>query len=192
MSVRLVFVQTWLNVSIAQLKVNLRPLWSPAAEALSSLSKRFGDSVWACLFDELQAVTRGMVGCELPGWLNENYEQDADDDPREEERTWRDGTAHRIRSVIASWLDDEHDKKAIILVSMEFWVFKDLRSASCFFPNRIRNSSTDSILFRLKHSCCRRLDSVHRLLRSTTANSSRSSCRWRSTTIPFQVSPATD
>jgi hypothetical protein len=37
----------------AQLKVNLRPLWSPAAAALSSLSQRFGVVVWKLLFDEV-------------------------------------------------------------------------------------------------------------------------------------------
>lgn len=101
----------------AQLKVNLRPLWSPVAEALSSLAKRFGDSVWVCLFDELQAVTKGEKARGLPEWMNKNVEQDANDDPWEEERTWRDGAAHKMRNVISSWLDQNHDQKAIILVS---------------------------------------------------------------------------
>ena len=105
---------------IAQLKVNLRPLWSPAAEALSSLAKRFGDSVWACLFDELQAVSKADAGCGLPGWLTKDAGQDVNDDPWEEERTWRDGAAHKMRNVISNWLDEHHDRKAIILVSAIF------------------------------------------------------------------------
>lgn len=104
---------------VAQLKVNLRPLWSPAAEALSSLAKRFGDSLWACLFEELQAVTHAPKAHGLPEWLDKNHEQDIKDDPWEEERSWRDGTAHKMRNAIASWLDHEHDKKVIILVSAE-------------------------------------------------------------------------
>ncbi|KAG9309435.1 hypothetical protein JVU11DRAFT_10689 [Chiua virens] len=100
---------------ISQLKVNLRPLWSPAAEALSSLAKRFGDSVWACFFDELQAITRVAETCRLPEWLSENVEQGVNEDPWEDERTWRDGAAHKIRSAISSWLDQEHDRKCIIL-----------------------------------------------------------------------------
>ncbi|KAF8131840.1 armadillo-type protein [Boletus edulis] len=100
---------------ISQLKVNLRPLWSPAAEALSSLAKRFGDTVWECLFDELQTVTIADKTSGLPEWLNENIGQDVNDDLREEERTWRDGAAHRMRTVISSWLDQDHDRKAIVL-----------------------------------------------------------------------------
>ncbi|KAG9319004.1 hypothetical protein JVU11DRAFT_1124 [Chiua virens] len=98
---------------ISQLKVNLRPLWSPAAEALSSLAKRFGDSVWVCFFDELQAITRVAEACRLPEWLFENVEQN--ENPWEDERTWRDGAAHKIRSAMSSWLDQEHDRKCIIL-----------------------------------------------------------------------------
>ena len=177
---------------VAQLKVNLRPLWSPAAEALSSLAKRFGDSVWACLFDELQAVTKATHGGELPEWLNKNVEQDVNDDPWEEERTWRDGAAHKIRNVIASWLDHEHDEKAIILVSVGFQVFGGLIQHLFLFPNRIRNPLTDSILFRTRRSCSQRLDNARRLPRSITANSFRSSCRWRSTTTQFRVFPATN
>ena len=100
----------------AQLKVNLRPLWSPAAEALSSLAKRFGDSVWACLFDELQAVTETDKARGLHEWLNENVGRDLSDDAWEDERTWRDGAAHKIQNVISSWLDEDHDRTAIILV----------------------------------------------------------------------------
>ena len=46
----------------AQLKVNLRPLWSPAASALSSLSSRFGDLVWGLLFQEVQNAASPTVG----------------------------------------------------------------------------------------------------------------------------------
>ncbi|KAF8121709.1 hypothetical protein EV363DRAFT_1560423 [Boletus edulis] len=47
-------------------------------------------------------------------WLNENIGQDVpNDDIREEERTWRDGAAHR--TVISIWLDQDHDRKAIVL-----------------------------------------------------------------------------
>lgn len=84
------------------------------------MAKRFGDSVWTCLFDELQAITKTTNACELPEWLTKNVEQDPKDDFWEEERTWRDGAAHKMRNVITSWLDHEHDKKAIILVSVIF------------------------------------------------------------------------
>ncbi|KAJ4499575.1 hypothetical protein C8R41DRAFT_915316 [Lentinula lateritia] len=44
----------WLT---AQLKVNLRPVWSPAATALFDLSQRFGDVVWSVLFTELKTLS---------------------------------------------------------------------------------------------------------------------------------------
>jgi U3 small nucleolar RNA-associated protein 20 len=44
---------------IAQLKVNLRPLWSPSASALSSLGQRFADLVWSLLFEEVKKVGSG-------------------------------------------------------------------------------------------------------------------------------------
>lgn len=94
-------------------------MWSPAAEAISSLAKRFGESVWACLFDELQAVTRDKARG-VPDWLKEDIERDVSADPWEEERTWRDGAAHKMRTVMSSWLDEDHDRTAIILVSMGF------------------------------------------------------------------------
>ncbi|KIJ63496.1 hypothetical protein HYDPIDRAFT_133895 [Hydnomerulius pinastri MD-312] len=100
---------------ISQLKVNLRPLWSPAAEALSSLAKRLGDPVWACIFEELQVVTQLENGAGVPEWLREHTAHDEGDDPWEEERTWRDGTAHKVRTVASKWLDTEHGSKAIIL-----------------------------------------------------------------------------
>ncbi|KAF9222298.1 hypothetical protein BS17DRAFT_735750 [Gyrodon lividus] len=100
---------------ISQLKVNLRPLWSPAAEALSSLAKRFGDSVWMCVFGELQVVTKAEKDTGVPGWFSGSVTENGSDDPWEEERTWRDGAAHKIRTVISKWLDEGHEQKAIIL-----------------------------------------------------------------------------
>ena len=42
--------------SQAQLKVNLRPLWSPAAGALAQMAQRFGDEVWSLAFAELKML----------------------------------------------------------------------------------------------------------------------------------------
>ncbi|PPR05452.1 hypothetical protein CVT24_008221 [Panaeolus cyanescens] len=100
---------------IAQLKVNLRPLWSPAAAAISALGSRFGDLVWKLLFSELQLVTTDKYtinGSEQTrdasadlnsehGQGGENSGQTEDDvDPWEEERSWRDPSAHNIRSIV--------------------------------------------------------------------------------------------
>ncbi|KIM44053.1 hypothetical protein M413DRAFT_17908 [Hebeloma cylindrosporum] len=110
---------------IAQLKVNLRPLWSPAAAALSLLGQRFGDLVWRLLFEELRKVTSEDLGSAdgLDGVPLEDGQQlkeagGVDEtsvgDPWEEERTWRDPSAHKLRSVIMIWEDPEGERKRLM------------------------------------------------------------------------------
>jgi U3 small nucleolar RNA-associated protein 20 len=74
--------------------------------------------VWACVMGELQVVTNLEKDLGVPDWLSESATGDRSDDPWEQERTWRDGAAHKVRSVISKWLDEEHERKAIILVSV--------------------------------------------------------------------------
>ncbi|KAI0705265.1 armadillo-type protein [Cerioporus squamosus] len=98
---------------IAQLKVNLRPLWSPAATALSTLSSRFDDLVWGLLFQELQEASSPSVGkLSDPAWAQDGA--DVEDDIWEEERTWRDPSAHKVRIVLARWLQHTSAKRVII------------------------------------------------------------------------------
>ncbi|KAF9479084.1 hypothetical protein BDN70DRAFT_879151 [Pholiota conissans] len=104
---------------IAQLKVNLRPLWSPAAAALASLSQRFGDLVWGLLFMELQKVTaRDVNGAEgshsEDKGAQEGKDADAggaDGDPWEEERTWRDPSAHMLRETVIMRDDPDAERR---------------------------------------------------------------------------------
>ncbi|KAI0937862.1 hypothetical protein AcW1_003904 [Taiwanofungus camphoratus] len=98
---------------IAQLKVNLRPLWSPAAESLSTLSGRFGDLVWRLLFDELQAASGASGDTLAPEWSKSIAEGDGDD-IWEDERSWRDPSAHKMRSVFARWCCDDTTQRAVI------------------------------------------------------------------------------
>ncbi|EIW53914.1 uncharacterized protein TRAVEDRAFT_132229 [Trametes versicolor FP-101664 SS1] len=99
---------------IAQLTVNLRPLWSAAASALSMLAGRFGDLVWDLLFRELQAASAATKDAALaPAWVQEGSEE-AGDDVWEDERTWRDPSAHNMRTVLARWLDHTSAEHAII------------------------------------------------------------------------------
>lgn len=111
---------------MAQLKVNLRPLWSPAAEALSTLAKRLGDPIWNVIWEEFvesssetssSNVTEDSVSKFVPPWLTakENEIQDhRDSDTWEEERSWRDGAAHNVREAVAEWLDEGLERKAIV------------------------------------------------------------------------------
>ncbi|PPQ91255.1 hypothetical protein CVT25_006372 [Psilocybe cyanescens] len=110
---------------IAQLKVNLRPLWSPAAAALGSLAQRFGDLVWRLLFEELRKVTldtpSGTISSsqshsserDQEPWHGDEADQRDASDPWEEERTWRDPSAHKLRSVVLVWDDPDSQRERL-------------------------------------------------------------------------------
>jgi hypothetical protein len=99
---------------VAQLKINLRPLWSPAAAALATLSVRFGDVVWGIMFSELRKKGEDdpCVGRQA---RNEVIQDDEDqvDEIWEDERSWRDPSAHKLRVALAKWLDSEHRIKGL-------------------------------------------------------------------------------
>ncbi|KDQ28426.1 hypothetical protein PLEOSDRAFT_1077268 [Pleurotus ostreatus PC15] len=94
--------------SSAQLKVNLRPLWSPATGALSTLSDKFGSQVWAILLEELKTlVSTTNDARESPGENQNESEGDDPSDPWEEEKMWRDPSAHKMRGVMAQWMNED-------------------------------------------------------------------------------------
>lgn len=90
---------------IAQLQVNLRPLWSPAAKAIASLSERFGDKAWSLLFSELEAIIKRETD------NVEGSSMDVDDpsstSPMESERSWRDPSSAKLRQVVKQWLAND-------------------------------------------------------------------------------------
>ncbi|KAJ2918304.1 hypothetical protein MD484_g2111, partial [Candolleomyces efflorescens] len=101
---------------IAQLKVNLRPLWSPATAAISSLSSRFGDLVWELLFTDLKGVndsfsTRGGVA---GGDHGLSVDEREDEDVWEEERSWRDPSAHKLRVAVTHWMDEDYHRRQYV------------------------------------------------------------------------------
>lgn len=67
------------------------------------------------MFDELRLLATSDKKSVVPSWLREDNQTLVSD--REEERSWRDGAAHRIRGAVAEWLDDTLLRKEIILVS---------------------------------------------------------------------------
>lgn len=104
---------------VAQLKVNLSPVWEPAKEALLELSKeqRWGDVVWRVVWNELRTAGEGVDGGQ-PAWMREagpSTDQNLDD-PWEEERSWRDPSAHKLRSVVSQWAGDNSTKAEVIQV----------------------------------------------------------------------------
>ncbi|KAJ7227174.1 armadillo-type protein [Mycena pura] len=98
---------------VAQLKVNLRPLWSPASGALAQMAQRFGDEIWRLAFQELQTLYAAPPSDTVESGLA-TEEQSKDDDPREEERSWRDPSAHKLRGVVRKWLNARHNVAELI------------------------------------------------------------------------------
>jgi len=165
---------------IAQLKVNLRPLWSPAAAALSLLAQRFGDLVWRLLFEELRKVTSDDLGIEdgLEGFLLEDDQHSKEGgggdetsvgDPWEEERTWRDPSAHKLRSVVMIWEDPAGERKRLmkVRVVIHYFVVQQPNPAT---PFRKRPPTIDSTSPHMSISSSQHSANVHLWRRSTIAN----------------------
>ena len=117
------FQQYFSNDIVAQLKVNLRPIWSPASEALSSLTQRFGDVVWDIVFSELQQPQGAQ---RTPDWMATTEDDANEMDPWEDERSWRDPSAHRLRGAAANWRDRYYQRK--IIISVRLMVYTRLMS----------------------------------------------------------------
>jgi len=100
---------------VAQLKVNLRPLWAPAMKALSELSTRCDPVVWSAVFEDLRRLSEGQTLELSPEWTNESLDDDGDD-IQEEERTWQDPSAHKMRVAVSSWTSDRAPRRKIIKV----------------------------------------------------------------------------
>ena len=99
---------------IAQLKVNLRPLWTPTAEALAVIAERFGDLTWNLLFGQLKAASLDQLSEPTPDWMDVD---DGDGDTVfEQERSWRDPSAHKFRSSVAKRLHGNAAKISIAKV----------------------------------------------------------------------------
>lgn len=103
---------------VAQLKVNLRPLWSPATAAIGSLAGRWGGLIWELLFSELKAVTeqREEEGQNVEEGQHDQGEDAEEDDVNEQERSWRDPSAHKFRVAVGHWLDEEYSSRAFAKV----------------------------------------------------------------------------
>ena len=165
---------------IAQLKVNLRPLWSPAAAALSLLAQRFGDLVWRLLFEELRKVTSEDLGTEdgLEGSLLEDDQpskeggggdENSVGDPWEEERTWRDPSAHKLRSVVMIWEDPAGERKRLMKVRVVIHYFV-VQQPKPTIPVRKKPPTTDSTSPHMSISSLQHSANVHLWRRSTIAN----------------------
>ncbi|KAI9465208.1 armadillo-type protein [Lactarius psammicola] len=88
---------------VAQLKVGLRPVWLPAARVLEKLSEQSEEVVWRIMFGELKEVVSISSADGAPEWMKDVRDADDLDKVRESERSWRDPSAHKVRSALAKW-----------------------------------------------------------------------------------------
>jgi hypothetical protein len=112
---------------LAQLKINLRPLWALAIRTLGTLASTggCGEEVWDVVFGELERVCRdpGSFGLRAPeaevesgreDEIKSSHEDNMDvDDEREEggeweeeEWTWRCPSAIRFITIVERWQKD--------------------------------------------------------------------------------------
>lgn len=103
---------------VAQLKVNLRPLWTPAAQALSEIADRFGDLVWDLVFNELRSISGSSDSDSIPSWQHVQDDEELDS-ISEQEKTWRDPSAHKLRCQNAFWLRGNAAKRIVIQVRQQ-------------------------------------------------------------------------
>jgi len=105
---------------VAQLKVNLRPLWAPTMKALSELSTRCDPVLWSAVFEDLRRLSEGLALELSPEWVKESFSDDGDD-IQEVERTWQDPSAHKMRVAISTWTSDRVSRRRIVKVC-HHWV----------------------------------------------------------------------
>ena len=85
-------------------------------KALSELSTRCDPVVWSAVFEDLRRISEGR-SLELlsPEWAKEPLSGDGDD-IQEEERTWQDPSAHKMRVAVFSWTSDRVPRQKIVKV----------------------------------------------------------------------------
>ncbi|CAE6436707.1 unnamed protein product [Rhizoctonia solani] len=101
---------------VAQLKVNLRPLWAPAIQTLGTLvsASGCGEEVWDVVYSELERVCRDPGAFELRSPKSNDDKGDEDrmevdvntdggGEWEEEERTWRCPTAIKFVKTVERW-----------------------------------------------------------------------------------------
>lgn len=103
-----------------QLKVSLRPLWSPTATAIASLSKQFPDVVWGLAFRELQQLAEPAMEAVSPDWLQSTTSEA--EEIKESERSWRDPSAFKLRCSVRLWCVDSSCADAVIEVRCAVYV----------------------------------------------------------------------
>lgn len=67
------------------------------------------------MFDELRLISTDGGDEKQPEWAQ--AEDEDGDTINEDEKTWRDPSAHKLRSALAKWLSEGSARRALINVS---------------------------------------------------------------------------
>lgn len=150
-------------------------------KALSELSKRCDPVVWSAILEDLRRLSEGQSLELSPEWAKEPPCED-EDVIQEEEHTWKDPSAHKMRVAVSGWTSDRVPRRKTIKVCSS----SPGPVAAVETLNRYRSPVTDliqcpTILNFLEHWASARLSR-----NSTTAISSRCSCRPFPTMTPPQ------
>ncbi|KAL5531823.1 UTP20 [Sanghuangporus sanghuang] len=100
------------NWLLGQLKVGLRPIWAPAGQALANLAQRFPDVVWSIVYPELKDIDAPATAGTVPVWASDTSQEE--DAINEQERSWRDPSAHKFRVALAKWTSVSSCRIALI------------------------------------------------------------------------------
>ena len=84
-------------------------------KALSELSTRCDSVVWSAVFEDLRRLSEGQSLELSPEWMKDSLPDDGDD-IQEEERTWQDPSAHKMRVAVFSWTSDCVPRRKIVKV----------------------------------------------------------------------------
>lgn len=105
---------------LAQLQVNLRPLWAPAQQSLANVMERHPAATWDLVFSELKRSALQISSSKSEETVQEaplaqlvavdgvNDVDDAIDGlevEQEQEKTWRCPNANRRRVLIKHWFE---------------------------------------------------------------------------------------
>lgn len=150
-------------------------------QALSELSNRCDVVVWSPILEDLRRLSWDYHFELSPGWSKESLSED-EDVIQEEERTWQDPSAHKMRVAVSSWTSDQVSRRKIVKV------YHSSSGLPSFAEtlNRCRSQVIGLILYLTTHNCLGRWESVRLLRRNITAISSHCFYRPFPTTIPPQ------
>lgn len=100
-------LSSWL---LGQLKVNLRPIWTPSIQALKCLSDTHEEILWGMLIGELRTLVDGLDTSAVQSLL---HKRESHDETAESERSWRDPSSFKLRVLIRKWVTDDSMRDSI-------------------------------------------------------------------------------